>query len=88
MSGGKIALPQVPGIYGKVPARGDFVSRRLDSDFIGGWDAWLREVMSQSRKALGARWLECFLSAPVWRFVVPPGVKYQSQLAGICSWKS
>src|SRR5690606_36950533 len=30
-----------PGFYGKLPSRGDFVSRRLPADFIGQWDAWL-----------------------------------------------
>jgi type VI secretion system protein ImpM len=66
-----------------VPARGDFLSRRLDSEFIGGWDAWLQQVLSQSREALGARWLECFLSAPVWRFVVPPGMFSKAGWVGL-----
>jgi type VI secretion system protein ImpM len=34
----------------------------------------LQRITAQSREALGARWLECFLSAPVWRFVVPAGM--------------
>jgi type VI secretion system protein ImpM len=66
-----------------VPARGDFLSRRLDSEFIGSWDAWLQQVMSQSREALGARWLECFLSAPVWRFVAPPGMFSKAGWVGL-----
>lgn len=83
MSGTEIALPRVPGLYGKVPARGDFVSRRLDADFINGWDAWLQQVMSASREALGARWLECFLSAPVWSFVVPAGMFSRAGWVGV-----
>lgn len=83
MSGAEVALPRVPGLYGKVPARGDFVSRRLDSDFIGGWDAWLQQAMSASREALGASWLECFLSAPVWRFVVPAGMFSKAGWVGL-----
>lgn len=83
MSGTEIALPRAPGLYGKVPARGDFVSRRLDSDFIEGWDAWLQRAVSESREALGARWLECFLSAPVWRFVVPAGMFSKAGWIGI-----
>jgi type VI secretion system protein ImpM len=83
VSGTEISLPRVPGLYGKVPARGDFLSRRLDSEFIGAWDAWLQQVMSQSREALGARWLECFLSAPVWRFVVPPGMFSKAGWVGL-----
>jgi len=71
MPGTEIASSSIAGLYGKLPARGDFVSRRLDSDFIAGWDEWLQRAMRESREALGERWLECFLSAPVWRFVLP-----------------
>jgi type VI secretion system protein ImpM len=83
VSGTEIALPRAPGLYGKVPARGDFVSRRLDAEFIGGWDAWLQGVMSESRRALGAHWLDAFLSAPVWRFVVPPGMFSKAGWVGL-----
>ena len=62
------------GLYGKLPARGDFLSRRLDADFIAGWDEWLQRAIRESREALGEGWLECFLSAPVWRFALPAGM--------------
>jgi type VI secretion system protein ImpM len=29
-----------PGFYGKLPAAGDFVSRRLPPDFVRFWDRW------------------------------------------------
>jgi type VI secretion system protein ImpM len=74
VSGTEIAPPGVAGLYGKLPARGDFLSRRLDAEFIAGWDEWLQRAMRDSREALGERWLECFLSAPVWRFVLPAGM--------------
>src|SRR5206468_13123022 len=35
---------------------------------------WLQQGMQASREALGARWLEHYLSAPIWRFQVAPGV--------------
>jgi len=31
----------LPGFYGKMPATGDFVTRRLPADFVRGWDRWL-----------------------------------------------
>jgi type VI secretion system protein ImpM len=68
------ALSRAAGLYGKLPARGDFLSRRLDAEFIAGWDEWLQRAMRDSREALGERWLECFLSAPVWRFALPAGM--------------
>jgi type VI secretion system protein ImpM len=83
MPGTEITQAGVPGLYGKLPARGDFVSRRLDADFVAEWDAWLQRVMAASREALGERWLECFLSAPVWRFVVPAGMFSRRGWAGL-----
>ena len=29
-----------PGFYGKLPAAGDFVTRRLPADFVRFWDRW------------------------------------------------
>jgi type VI secretion system protein ImpM len=79
----EVAAASAPGLYGKVPARGDFVSRRLEADFIEAWDAWLQRVVRESREALGAKWLECFLSAPVWRFVVPAGMFSKAGWVGL-----
>ena len=72
-----------PGLYGKLPARGDFVSRRLDAGFIEAWDGWLQRAVSASREALGERWLESFLSAPVWRFLVPAGMYSKTGWVGL-----
>ncbi|PBB23652.1 MULTISPECIES: type VI secretion system-associated protein TagF [unclassified Mesorhizobium] len=33
----------MPGFYGKMPATGDFVTRRLPADFVRGWDRWLAQ---------------------------------------------
>jgi len=32
-----------PGLYGKMPATGDFVTRRLPADFVRSWDRWLAQ---------------------------------------------
>lgn len=75
-------MPEV-GLHGKLPARGDFVTRRLDAQFIGAWDGWLQQVLAASRESLGAGWLEAFLSAPVWRFLVPAGMYSKTGWAGV-----
>ena len=62
------------GFYGKLPSEGDFVTRRLPWEFTSVWDDWLQQGMQASREALGDRWLELYLSAPIWRFQVAPGV--------------
>lgn len=62
------------GFYGKLPMRGDFLSRGLSSDFILPWDEWLQRAITASRTQLGEAWLPIYLSAPIWRFVFAAGV--------------
>ncbi len=63
-----------PGLYGKLPSQGDFVSRRLPWEFTSGWDDWLQGGMSEAKRQLGDAWLERYLTAPIWRFQLAPGV--------------
>ena len=65
--------PLVAGWYGKIPSLGDFASRRLPASFIKAWDLWLQHAMAASRAQLGERWLNLYLTGPIWRFVVMPG---------------
>jgi type VI secretion system protein ImpM len=62
------------GFYGKLPARGDFVRAGLPRDFTDRWDDWLQTVLAGSRALMGEAWLPAFLEAPVWRFILPPGM--------------
>ena len=64
----------IAGWYGKIPSIGDFASRRLSADFIKTWDLWLQHAMAASRAQLGERWLNLYLTGPIWRFVLMPGV--------------
>ena len=64
----------VAGWYGKIPALGDFASRRLPQGFINSWDAWLQRSLTASRAALRESWQETYLSSPIWRFALLPGV--------------
>ncbi|MDR3555105.1 MAG: type VI secretion system-associated protein TagF [Syntrophobacteraceae bacterium] len=63
----------VPGFYGKLPSFGDFISRRLLGSFVRPWDAWLQNAIFSSRNKLGERWLETYLTSPVWRFLLSAG---------------
>ena len=63
-----------PGFYGKVPTRGDFVSRRLPRLFVDAWDPWLQEALAASREQLGEAWLDYYLTSPMWRFALASGV--------------
>jgi type VI secretion system protein ImpM len=72
-----------PGWFGKLPALGDFASRRIDEAFTARWDAWLQRCLSASRAALGEqRWLQAYVHAPTWSFVLLPGAIDASAWAG------
>lgn len=73
----------VPGLYGKLPAAGDFVSRRLPADFVKTWDAWIQEALTVSREQLDAEWLDVFLTSPIWRFIINPGNGCEKASVGI-----
>lgn len=55
------------GWYGKLPALGDFASRRLPQAFIEPWDAWLAAGLARWRDN-NPHWLEAYLAGPIWCF--------------------
>jgi type VI secretion system protein ImpM len=71
------------GFYGKLPSHGDFLRRRVSDAFVDAWDAWLRECLASSRSALGARWLDVYLTSPAWRFVCAPGACGPAPVIGL-----
>lgn len=71
------------GIYGKLPAHGDFLTRNLSGDFVQGWDHWLQRAMASSQERLGESWLNTYLTSPIWRFVLSSGVIDQQVWAGV-----
>lgn len=77
------ALPQAAGWYGKIPALGDFGSRRLTQQFIGMMDDWLQHSLIESREQLGSQWLAYYLNSPIWRFILLPGVCGDTCWAGV-----
>lgn len=69
-----LSAAQACGWYGKLPALGDFSSRRLPAAMVDQCDAWLSAGLAASQQALGPQWLDTYLTAPVWRFAWAPGV--------------
>lgn len=61
------------GWHGKLPSAGDFVTRRLDSDFVAVWDDWLSAGLATLRSHDPDHWLDAYLASPTWRFVLLPG---------------
>ncbi len=62
------------GFYGKLPSKGDFVTRRLSRGFIDKWDGWLQQAIAHSKGVLGENWLDIYMTSPIWNFVMTPGV--------------
>lgn len=68
------AVPaQPPGWFGKLPALGDFVTRRLPQSFVRPWDQWLTRGVEDIQRTHSEVGREALLTFPIWRFVAPPG---------------
>ena len=75
-----MAKPGQTGIYGKLPAYGDFLVRNLGTPFLDPWDEW---YVSASREQLGDGWLDTYLTSPIWRFVLSSGVVDENTWGGL-----
>lgn len=56
------------GIFGKLPARRDYVQHGVDRRLMEVLDPWLQRAIQESRRMLGQGWLDAWLQAPIWRF--------------------
>lgn len=72
-----------PGFFGKVRTHGDFVTRRLPSEFITPWDACLQQGMLFAQRWFDAQWLPVYLNAPIWCFALGADVCGESAWAGV-----
>ena len=72
-----------PGFFGKVPARGDFLTRRLPPGVATSWDDWLGMLTSAVREAAGEAWPEAWLTAPLWHFTLGPALAPATGVTGV-----
>jgi type VI secretion system protein ImpM len=71
------------GLYGKLPSHGDFLRRRIADEIVTRWDGWLQSAIAASRRILGERWLEIYLTSPAWRFSCEKEVCGPNAMAGV-----
>ena len=72
------------GYFGKVPNHGDFVSQGLPKSFLQPWDTWLQQAIVSSRQDLGEKeWLRYYLTSPIYRFVLSPGICGNDSWSGV-----
>jgi type VI secretion system protein ImpM len=69
------------GFFGKIPALGDFVTRSLPRDQVGLVDEWMQQGLHTLR-GISEQWLDSYLVAPVWQFVLPAGIWSPAPLCG------
>jgi type VI secretion system protein ImpM len=62
------------GLFGKLPAKRDFIAVQAPREFLAPWEEWLQGGMTAARLALEAQWLPTFLRAPLWRFWLGPDI--------------
>ena len=65
----------MPGIYGKLPAHGDFVARGWDAADVAALDAWLTGGLAVIRADSDddEAFASTLTAAPLWRGYIPPG---------------
>ena len=73
----------VVGFYGKLPGAGDFVGRRLPSDFVDRWDRQFQHAVETGRRELSEAWPEAWRHGVPWRFVLAPQVCGNSAWCGV-----
>ena len=71
------------GLFGKLPAHGDFVRRGLPRSFVAPWDEWLSAGIEAARTTLGEAWAAAWEAAPVWRFRISPGLCGPDAVVGV-----
>ncbi len=71
------------GYYGKLPAVGDFVRFNLGRAFIEPWDDWLQAAISRGREQMGEHWLQAYLTSPIYRYVLTPGICGENAWKGV-----
>ncbi len=56
------------GLFGKLPAKRDFVAANAPRRFLEIWEPWLQAGVATSKQLLGTRWAEAYNRAPIWRY--------------------
>jgi type VI secretion system protein ImpM len=71
------------GAFGKIPSVGDFFRINAPPGFASVWDEWLQRCLVSGAHAYGPDWDELYMSVPIWRFCLSPGVAGPSGIMGV-----
>jgi len=56
------------GLFGKLPAKRDFVAVDISRNFLACWEPWLQAGLAASREHMADRRESIYSTAPAWRF--------------------
>ena len=56
------------GLFGKLPAKRDFIAANAPRRFLEVWEPWLQAGVAMSKQILGANWSDSYNRAPIWRY--------------------
>jgi type VI secretion system protein ImpM len=56
------------GLFGKLPAKRDFIGMNASRRFLGAWEPWMQAGVAMSKQMLGDAWIETYNRAPIWRY--------------------
>lgn len=71
------------GAFGKIPSVGDFFRINAPPGFAAVWDEWLQRCLVSGAHAYGPRWDALYMSVPIWRFGLSPGLAGQAGIMGV-----
>lgn len=72
------------GLYGKLPAKRDFIAASVPRAFLRLWEPWIEAGLAAARARAGeARFAEAFNGAPIWRFWLGPAVFGEAALGAL-----
>jgi type VI secretion system protein ImpM len=71
------------GAFGKIPALGDFFRLNVTQDFVSAWDEWVQRALVAAKTRLGQAWHDRYMSAPIWRFSLSPGLAGREAMIGV-----
>ncbi|MFT7595858.1 MAG: type VI secretion system protein ImpM [Paracoccaceae bacterium] len=71
------------GAFGKMPSVGDFFRFAAPPGFVAAWDDWIQRGMLDVQTALGGAWDDHYMSTPIWRFCLSPGLAGPQKVIGV-----
>jgi type VI secretion system protein ImpM len=75
----------LPGLFGKLPAKRDFVAVRAPAGILRPLETWMQGAVAASRTQLGSGWQDAYLRAPLWRFWLGEAICGQTVMGTLMS---